>query len=125
MPAPAVRPAGSLVVGRRSVLYVRAVDDRKVLNDAMYRHLPETAARHVDRCDVTLGQAMRGTPVFQVQSYDSEMQPLTATIGTVDGTDIEVRVSYDDGREHVERWVAGQVEFIEGDEPAAFWGASF
>jgi hypothetical protein len=88
--------------------------------------LPEATARHIDRATVILSRAMAGNPVFVVESYDREYQPLKAYIGTSDGAVLEITVRYEDGRWHVERWVDREGEIADGHHrQPKLWGAGF
>jgi hypothetical protein len=101
-------------------------DEDRLLNEAVRRHLPEATARHIDRATVIVSRAVRGNPVFVVESYDREYQPLKANIGTIDGAALEIRVRYEDGRWHVERWVDGEGELVDGHHHRPkLWGDSF
>jgi hypothetical protein len=89
-------------------------DEYRTLDTAIRRHLPEAAVGHIDRAFVIASRAPAGNPLLVVESYDREMQPLKANVITRDGDSVEIRVNYDDGRWHVERWVYGEGEITDG-----------
>jgi hypothetical protein len=97
---------------------------RRDLQDAVELHLPAAAVQHIDRCTVILSRAMAGNPIWVVESYDSDFQPLKAYIGTSDGQSVEIRVRYEDGRSHREVWTDGRGEIVDGHryEPTLWAG---
>lgn len=100
--------------------------ENKALEDAIRRHLPATARHHIDRADVIAARSAGGRPMYAVESYDREYQPLKANISTGDGESVEISVRYEDGRHHVERWVDRRGEIVDGQryEPE-LWAGGF
>lgn len=88
--------------------------EHRDLDDAIRRHLPEGALERLERFFVIASRSAAGHPMFVVEAYDREFQPLKANIGTSDGESVEIRVRYDDGRWHVERWVDRTGEIVDG-----------
>jgi hypothetical protein len=101
-------------------------ENRLILDDAIERHLPEAAVRHIDRSAVILTRSTAGTYMLAVESYDRELQPLKANIGTREGDSVDIRVDYEDGRWHRERWVDGNGEIVDGQHhQPELWAGGF
>jgi hypothetical protein len=84
------------------------------LRDAMDRHLPAAAVKHIYGCQPAASRAAAGNPLFVVESYDRDMRPLQANVGASDDKSVHIYVNYQDGRWHNEVWVDGKGEITDG-----------